>query len=564
VTDMENEVRELLADVSNDIPPQRQVPPELRGRARRRIMAVGATALTVTAVLVVGGLATVRSLSEPPVPIQPSPKPTPSATASPTGGPPSAAALQPLWPQTTMDGVRQAQELADAGDPRYTWQTDKDLADFQLAQHHPAEAQIFPRFLREKLGWENFLWTEAFAHPDGLEDGEVVYIRCAPGGTNPLYPPNDDDPPCAPTLDELHYETVRIRVAQLGRQGPRGIWVVTGWKMAEPGAEADPRVVEADATAILDDFLQARIDGAGAEDLAGFPEFDEFADQHVGQGIPLLYATSTGAPYERAEHEVVAGPSWPGGEVQFKVRLFAENDATVVEQFYSVEFDEAGRVRLVYDYQGGDEGSGPGTTENGNAVPEGYSFLGGDMTYRAAFPVAPYSGGIWDQTEDVATIANAHERRLMMFLADPRPIEPGCDVAPAPATAAALAESLQSDPDLVATAPVPMTIGGIPALQMDVRLAGGANSCPWQTENMSATTPLIFDHAPLMVDPPVNGPGTDRTRLYLVDLPGGSARVLAIAIISDEDSIQRMLNLTAPIVDSIEFHSGPNGQKRNS
>jgi len=70
-----------------------------------------------------------------------------------------------------------------------------------------------------------------------------------------------------------------------------------------------------------------------------------------------------------------------------------------------------------------------------------------------------------------------------------------------------------------------MTIGGIPALQMDVRLAGGANSCPWQTENMSATTPLIFDHAPLMVDPPVNGPGTDRTRLYLVGVSMGGRGV---------------------------------------
>src|SRR5262245_14437043 len=109
---MENEVRELLADVSNDIPPQRQVPPELKGRARRRIVAVGATTLAVTAVLVVGGLATVRSLSEPPVPIH-TPTPTPSAATSPPAQTPTVAGLQPLWPQTSMDEVRQAQELAN-------------------------------------------------------------------------------------------------------------------------------------------------------------------------------------------------------------------------------------------------------------------------------------------------------------------------------------------------------------------------------------------------------------------------------------------------------------------
>src|SRR5262249_4064550 len=162
------------------------------------------------------------------------------------------------------------------------------------------------------------------------------------------------------TLDDLHYETVRIQVAQLGRQGPRGIWVVTGWKTAEPVAQADPRVVEAQATGILEDFLQARIDGAGAEELAGFPQDDEFAAQRRGLGIALLYATSTGAPYTRAEHELVGGPAWPGGEVTFKVRLFAENDATVVEQFFSLEFDDSGRPRLVYDYAGGPEGDGPG------------------------------------------------------------------------------------------------------------------------------------------------------------------------------------------------------------
>ena len=44
-------------------------------------------------------------------------------------------------------------------------------------------------------------------------------------------------------------------------------------------------------------------------------------------------------------------------------------------------------------------------------------------------------------------------------------------------------------------------------------------------------------------------------RLYLLDLPGGSTRVLAIAIMSDEDSFERALELTAPIVDSIESHA---------
>jgi hypothetical protein len=457
------------------------------------------------------------------------------------------ADLEPLWPQTSLEEVRQAQELADAGDPRYTWQVDPDLGG-QVGQHHPDDAEIFARFLKEELGWEEFLWDEAFAHPDGLNPGDVVYIRCAPGQTNPLYPAVPERRACAPTIDELRYETVTINVAQLGRQGPSGIWVVTGWEMTEPVTQADPRVVEAEATALLEAFLQARIDGESAEGLADFPEYDPFADVRVDQEIPLLYATSTGAPYERSEFELVDGPVWPDGWMQFVVRLFAENGETVVEQVFSLERGDTGRLRLVYDFEGGPAGPGPGTTENGKAVPEEYGFLDGEVTYRAAYPAAPRSDLIWDQGPDVATIVGAHERRLLLILADPQPIGPGCEEAPAPADAEALARSIRSDPDLEADAPVAVTIGGIPALQIDVVLAPNASACPWQMPNLSSTTPLLLKHAPLLFR-------VDRARLYLLDLPGGSARVLAIAIIDSEDSFERALELAAPIVDSIEFHA---------
>ncbi len=542
---MENEVRDLLADIAEDIPPQRQVPPPLRGRARRRIMAVGATTLAVAAVLVAGGVVGVRSLSQPPVPIQPSPGPT----TGPTAG------TRPVWPQTSLEEVRQAQELADAGDPRYTWQEAGALSGGQLGQHHPVDAQIFARFLQEKLGWENFLWDEAFAHPEGLRDGEVVYIRCAPGGTNPLYPADPERPGCAPTIDELHYETVRIQVAQLARRGYSGVWVVTGWEMVEPVAQADPRVVEAEATDLLEAYLQTRIDGAGAEGLAHFPHDDPFVDQRVDREIPLLYATSTGAPYERSEFELVDGPVWPDASgMQFVVRLFAENDQTVVEQLFSLDRDETDRAQLVYDFEGGSAGPGPGTTENGKAVPVRFGFLDGEVTYRAPYPAAPRSY-VWYQAPDVATVVGDHHRRILLILADPRPIEhPGCVEAPPPATAEALARSIRSNPDLEADAPVAVTIGGIPALQMDVKLAPNASECPWQTGHSFQSAPLLLKNAAFAT-------GGDRARLYLLDLPGGSARVLALVIFSDTDnfsdvdSFERPLELAAPIVDSIEFHA---------
>jgi hypothetical protein len=460
---------------------------------------------------------------------------------------PGPTTFEGMWPQSSLEEVRKAQRLADAGDPRYKWQVDPEL-EGQVGQHHPAHGRIFARFIEEKLRWEGFRWDEAAAHPDGLDPGDVVYIRCGPGPTNPLYPTDPEDPGCAPTIDELRYETVKINVAQPDQQGPRGIWVVTGWQEIEPFEQVAPPS-DAEITATLGAFLQARIDGEGAEGFADIAEYP-FTPQRVDREIPLLYATSTGAPYERTEFDLVDGPVWPDGSMQFRVRLFAENDQTVVEQVFSLERDETGRLRLVYSEPTGLGEPGPGTTENGKAVPEEYAFLDGEVTYRAAYPAGPWSGYIWDQGPEVATVLGAHERRLLLLLADPQPIEhPGCVEAPAPADAEALARSIRSNPDLVADAPVAVTIGGIPALQMDVKLAPDASACPWQMPNMSSSTPLLLKHAPVMVQ------GADRARLYLLDLPGGSARVLAIAIMSDEDSIQRALKLTAPIVDSIEFHA---------
>ena len=469
-----------------------------------------------------------------------------SPTATPSESPAPITESRGMWPQSTLDEVRQAQELADAGDPRYTWQVDPDLGP-QLGQHHTNDAEIFARFLEEELGWEKFRWDEASGHPEGLDPGDVVYIRCAPGLTNPLYPTDPEPAGCAPTIDELRYETVKINVTQPVRQGPSGIWVVTGWEMIEPFEQIAPSS-DAEITALLEAFLQARIDGEGAEEFADFAEYDPFPER-VNREIPLLYSTSTGAPYERSEFELVDGPVWPSGWMQFEVRLFAENGETVVEQVFSLERDGTGPLRLVYDFQPmGPDGPVPATTENGEAVPVEYGFLDGAVTYRAAHPFEP-SQDAWDRMPDRTAIVGLpfddRNLRILLIMANPRPIGPSCEEAPAPADAEALAQSIRSDPDFEATAPVAVTIGGASALQMDVLLAPGASSCSWSAPDISATTPLLLKQTPLVEEQLV--------RLYLLDLPEGSARVLAIAILhADVDSA---LELAAPIIESIEFHA---------
>jgi len=172
------------------------------------------------------------------------------------------------------------------------------------------------------------------------------------------------------------------------------------------------------------------------------------------------------------------------------------------------------------------------------------------VTYRATYPAQPDQED-WVGGPDRAPIVGLpfHKRNLrllLLLLADPRPIGPGCEEAPAPADAEALARSLRSDSDLEATAPVPATIGGASALQMDVLLAQDATECPFELSYISGTAPLLVKQTPV--------PEEQLVRLYLVDLPeGGSARVLAIVIPSAD--VEGALELAAPIVDSIEFHA---------
>jgi hypothetical protein len=457
------------------------------------------------------------------------PAPTPSATPSPTPGPIQTSGG--MWPQTSLEEIRQAQARADAGDPDVMWQV-TGVIEWQLAQHHPKDAPIFLRFLEEKLGWQNYRWDEAFAHPDGLVDGDVVYVRCAGGDATDRYRSSDPERrECAPTIDDRRYETVKINIAQLDRQGPGGIWVVTGWEIIEP-AEQVAQPSEAEIEASMGAFLQARIAGEGAEALVDFFPMDPWEAERVDREIPLLYATSSGAPYVRAESSLSEGPAWPSGTMWYEVRLFSRDDETVVAQRFSLERDDAGRWRVVYHFEPG--------TEDGIPVAVTFAFLDGAVTYRARPPFGPSQDGYRDRDRLAIEGLLPHDdapRRVLVMLADPRPIGPDCSAGPAADDAEALAGIIRSDPDLDATVPVAVSVGGIPALQVDV-VTRGPNPCF-----------ALLEDAPFTI-------GSDRARLILLDLPAGStAKVLAIATITDEDSFETVVAAAQPIVDSIEIHA---------
>lgn len=452
-----------------------------------------------------------------------------------------------MWPQSTLEEVRAAQERADAGDPDYTWQVGVQLTEDDPFAHVD-ELELVDRFIREVLGWEAYLFNGweggdfnvSIGGTDGWVDGALTdqrYLRCAPGRTNPLYPPRpDSEQPgdsCAPTLDDLRYESVTLDLAQLARQDRDGIWVVNRWRLTPPFAQADPVAVEAQATERLEEFLAARIAGEGAEGRVRVQ-----ADVHVD--VPLLYATTSGAPYERYEIERVEGPGWPYGEMTFLARLFADGDATIVEQ--EIRTDQS--VRLWLDANA--------TTENGQPVAVSYTSADGEVTVSAPSPWNMW----WPEESHQRAVGvwfglmewGSHESETSIGFVDPVAYDAWCaanDGSPllsAPADAAAIAQHVIADPNFETTAPVAARVGGLEAVSIDVALAPGGRSCG---VGMIVISRWIHE----LWEPSL------RLRLYLVDLPESmSVDTLAITVVAPEAQFEGVLADAAPIIESIEFH----------
>lgn len=478
--------------------------------------AAAAVVITVVGVGILRNLPNQPGVGEPTGSQAPTPTVTPTATSQPS-------ISESMWPQSTLEAVRAAQERADAGDPDYTWQLDPQLfQDGERRLAGPSQVQIVDRFLREVLGWDAYRVND-FGGPavDGVDDVNYQqwYLRCDPGRTNPLYP---GDEPCAPTIDDLRYESVGLDLAQPDRKGIDGIWVVNRWGTTEPFAQADPELAQAEAEAKLAELAQARVDGEGAEGYIG-----TFNSLEVIAQAPLLYATTTGARYERFEIERVDGPDWPNAAMRYVIRLFAEGGDTVVEQ--PVHVNDAGVIVQAF------------STENGQPVPITYEFYDGQVSVTAARPWTADDVGHW------AALRRAGREEQIYLIDDPRPATGGCFSGAGAADAEALAQAIESDPDLVATAPVAVTLAGRAAMRMDVTMAPGA-SC----EGSPATRVLNYEidsiQRPLWIDE------GSRIRLYLLDAPERSSYgILAIAIKAPIVRFDSVVEEAMPILESIEF-----------
>jgi hypothetical protein len=305
--------------------------------------------------------------------------------------------------------------------------------------------------------------------------------------------------------------------------------VVSQWQSA-PFAQADPAVARASAESHIEGFLQARVDGQGAEG---------FVPTEVATEVPLLYTTTGGARFERFEIELVGPLHWPDAGGMYRIRLFAQGGDTVVEQW--VETGSGAAAPFWIDARR--------TTENGQPLAQPLVFMDGQVSLDAPFPWW-YNGDFFHW---YGLDRGGQGGRTVFHIEPmwhPLPVGEGCATGAEPANAEALAQAIASDPDLVTSTPLPVALNGRGALTLDIALAPGASTC----ELGSAQGTYVLTRELCCGRRGVTIADGSRMRLWLVDAPtGSSVGILALAIVAPPERFDAVLEAAAPILDTLEF-----------
>jgi len=184
--------------------------------------------------------------------------------------------------------------------------------------------------------------------------------------------------------------------------------------------------------------------------------------------------------------------------------------------------------------------------------PGTFSILHGEVTFRAVEPWNDHVDAYIDPRLFFLTgPVGQHDPAGMSILVNPLPPDTPCDSLRVPASAEELVQAIRSNPDLEATAPVTERVGGIDALRMDVVAAPGAPPLGPCSEGAVGVPVVSVPGRAAWGDLQPGALG----RLYLLDLPGGSARTLAIWITAPDAALfERALDAAPPVLDSFEFH----------
>jgi hypothetical protein len=253
------------------------------------------------------------------------------------------------------------------------------------------------------------------------------------------------------------------------------------------------------------------------------------------------------------------------GREQIETGFPEEEDGITYTLFLDVATDRLFDNLGVAWHRGAGPGNAPNATSDSSerTGPGAFSFLGGEVTFQAASPWGDHAESyldpriFWLIGRDEGDAApeqglSRSERYWQRFplsieiLANPLP-ESSC-AAPSgvPGSAEEIVGAIRSNPDLESTAPLTETVGGLDALRLDVAAAPGADAC--------------VEAVPVVTVAGREGWGgithDARGRLYVLDLPGGSARALAIWITAPQTLFEQAVEAAQPVVDSFEFSTG--------
>ncbi len=185
--------------------------------------------------------------------------------------------------------------------------------------------------------------------------------------------------------------------------------------------------------------------------------------------------------------------------------------------------------------------------------PGTFAMLHGEVTFRTAEPWGDHLEAYLDPRLFFLVTGRGEgtEEAFIEILVNPLPPDTPCESLRVPPSAEELVQTIRSNPNLEATAPVTERVGGIDALWMDVAATPGASISP------------CGNGVPVVSVPGREGWGyfgrDDLGRLgriYVLDLPGGSARTLAIWLTApDETVFEQAIETAAPILESFQFHT---------
>lgn len=252
MVEVESELKQLLRERAEDAPTDPAITPQLVRRARSRRRRTAALAGLIAVAVVTASIVGVQAILD----IEPPRKPA--------AGP----EWRGLWPQSTRGKAEQAQAAADAriaerfdctDDPRISC-----LQDDILWQLNGVE--VVSRYAIEVLGWDRPFIEEAFG-VSGADDPGPVLIHA---GTCKTF-----------ETEACSYEA-RVSVERLIRSGRDGLWFVTGVTLSASLQQGE---------ALVRDFLQARVNGSGADAFLS-PVAKGIYDDHV-EGLSL-YGDFTG------------------------------------------------------------------------------------------------------------------------------------------------------------------------------------------------------------------------------------------------------------------------------